>query len=265
MAETEEQRQQRLLDELKGKNVAHYSVMLAAYINTSVDATKAVFVFSSTGIGLLIAIAAKLQQLSICVKIVYIGALVAFFAAVCSTVLVHIRNTKAIESYIRSEGKEKYMDYKLNTWKYINYFSFAIGLALSLVFTIVGIFNSNKLSETGAANPVVKEVRAHRFIIEDENGKPRGALAVTKEGPMLTLSDENGKLRTVLSVDEYGSRLGLRDERGKLRAVLSAEKDRSMLGMSDENEILRAGFAVTKDGPGLGLSDESGKIIWEIP
>ena len=140
MVETEEQQQQRVLGELKGKNVAHYSVMLAAYINARIDANKAIFVFSSTGIGLLIAIAAKLQQLTICVKIVYISALVAFFVAVCSTLLVHICNAKAIESYIRSEGKEKDMDFKLNTWKHINYISFAIGLALSLVFTIVGIF-----------------------------------------------------------------------------------------------------------------------------
>ena len=140
MAETEEQRQQRVLDELKGKNVAHYSVMLAAYINARIDANKAIFVFSSTGIGLLIAIANKLQQLSTSVKIIYIGALVAFFVAVCSTLLVHRCNAKAIESYIRSEGNEKSMDFKLNTWKYVNYISFAIGLALSLVFTIVGIF-----------------------------------------------------------------------------------------------------------------------------
>ena len=141
MPETPQQEQQRKLDELKGKNVAHYSVMLAAYINALVDANKAIFVFSSTGIGLLIAIVDKPQQLSICVKIVYIGALVAFFAAVCSTLLVYISNSKAIESYIRSEGKEKDMEFKLNTWKYINYISFAIGLALlSLVFTIVRIF-----------------------------------------------------------------------------------------------------------------------------
>jgi len=60
MPETEEQRQQRMLDELKGKNVAHYTVMLAVYINVRVDANKAIFVFSSSGIGLLIAIADKL-------------------------------------------------------------------------------------------------------------------------------------------------------------------------------------------------------------
>jgi len=60
MPETEDQRQHRVLDEVKGKNVAHYSVMLAAYINARVDANKAIFVFSSTGIGLLITIANKL-------------------------------------------------------------------------------------------------------------------------------------------------------------------------------------------------------------
>lgn len=138
MPETEEQRQQRMLDELKGKNVAHYSVMLAAYINARIDANKAIFVFSSSGIGLLIAIADKLQSLGTCIKLIYAGALVAFFVAVCSTVLVHIHNASSIESYIRGKN-EKSMDFKLSTSKYVNYASFAIGLALSLVFTIVGL------------------------------------------------------------------------------------------------------------------------------
>jgi preprotein translocase subunit Sec61beta len=140
MAETEQQRQQRELEELKGKNVAHYSVMLAAYINTRVDANKAIFAFSSAGVGFLIATVNKLQQLSNFVKIVYAGALVAFFVAACSTLFVHVKNAKAIEFYIRSEGKEKAMDYELKTWKYVNYVSFAVGLALSLVLTIAQIF-----------------------------------------------------------------------------------------------------------------------------
>ena len=140
MPETEEQRQQRMLDELKGKNVAHYSVMLAAYINARIDANKAIFGFSSSGIGLLIAIADKLQSFGTCIKLVYVGALVAFFVAVCSTVFVHIRNATSIESYIRGKGNEKSMDFKLSTWKYVNYVSFAIGLALSLVFTIFVLF-----------------------------------------------------------------------------------------------------------------------------
>lgn len=43
MAEKEEQRQQRELDELKGRNIAQYSVMFAAYINAGIDANKAIF------------------------------------------------------------------------------------------------------------------------------------------------------------------------------------------------------------------------------
>ncbi len=109
-------------------------------MDACVDANKAIFVFSSTGIGLLIAIANKLQSLGTCVKLIYVGALAAFFVAVCSTLLVHISNAKAIESYIRGEGNEGSKDFKLNTWKYVNYISFAIGLTLSLVFTIIGIF-----------------------------------------------------------------------------------------------------------------------------
>jgi len=143
MAETDQQRDQRLLDELKGRNIAHYSVMLAAYINARIDANRAIFLFSSTAIGLLIAIANKLQSLGISIKLLYVGALAAFFVAVCSTLFVYARHAEAIESYIRGEGKETAMDFKLNTWKHINYVSFAIGLALALFFTIVGLFVSN--------------------------------------------------------------------------------------------------------------------------
>jgi len=46
VAETPQQEQQRKLNELEGKNIAHYSVMLAAYIAARVDANKGVFAFS---------------------------------------------------------------------------------------------------------------------------------------------------------------------------------------------------------------------------
>lgn len=109
-------------------------------MNARVDANKAIFTFSTAGIGLLIAIENKLQSAGTCVRLIYIGALVAFFVAVCATLFVHSSNAKAIESYIRGEGNEESKDFKLNTWKYVNYISFVIGLTLSLVFTIIGIF-----------------------------------------------------------------------------------------------------------------------------
>jgi len=139
MAETEEQRKEPVPEELRGKNVAHYSVMLAAYIGARVDANKAIFAFSSTGIGFLVAVSNKLQQLGSCAKIVYVGALLAFFVAACSTLFVYVKNAEAIESYIRNE-EEKKKDFELKTWKYVNYISFALGLALLLVFAVLGVF-----------------------------------------------------------------------------------------------------------------------------
>ncbi len=255
MAETEEQRQQRVLDELKGKNVAHYSVMLAAYINAGVDANKAIFVFSSTGFGLLIVIVDKLQQLSICVKIGYIGALVAFFVAACSTLLVYILNVKLIESHIRSKGEES-MEFKLKTWKYINYFSFVIGLVLLLVFAIVGIFNSNKRFEANVANPAVKEVRVHRFIIEDDKGRTRAMLGVFKDGSELQLSDENCNPRVVLIASKDESELQLQAN-GKMHAWLHASNSGSLLHLHDENGDYRIGLDVFKDSPKLYLCDKT--------
>jgi hypothetical protein len=143
VAETEEQRQQRLLDELKGKNVAHYSVMLAAYINARIDANRAILVLSSTGIGLLIAIANQLQPLGTCAKVAYVAALIAFFATACSTLWVYVSNAEAIESYVRGEGNSKPADFRLNAAKYVNYVFFATGLALALMVATIALFGSN--------------------------------------------------------------------------------------------------------------------------
>ena len=41
--------------------------------------------------------------------------------------------------------------------------------------------------------PEVKEVRANRFILEDENGKPRAELSMEKDGPCLHLFDKNSR------------------------------------------------------------------------
>lgn len=136
MAETEQQRQERELKELEGKNVAHYSVMLSAFINARIDANKAIFAFSSTGIGLLVAVTSNLKTASACSKLAYIVALIAFLFAVISTLFVYINNANAIESYIRNDGGEKNRDYKLKTWMYVNYILFGIGLVSIVVFSV---------------------------------------------------------------------------------------------------------------------------------
>lgn len=52
------------------------------------------------------------------------------------------------------------------------------------------------------------ELRAQRFVLVDENGKPRAALGFCKAGPMLGLYEENGMLRASLGLDKnYGPSL----------------------------------------------------------
>ena len=90
----------------------------------------------------------------------------------------------------------------------------------------------------------VKEIRANRFILEDENGKTRAELSLKKDGPNLSLSDENGKPRAGLTVDKDGRPgLLLLDDNGKCLAILS----------------------VAMDGPWLALFEENGKVIWKAP
>jgi len=56
--------------------------------------------------------------------------------------------------------------------------------------------------EAASAQSGVKQVRAKRFVVEDENGNGRGILAVTKEGPTLALFDKNGKSRVLLGTGQ---------------------------------------------------------------
>jgi len=140
----------------------------------------------------------------------------------------------------------------------------ALGLGLGAMALVwASAASVPKAEAQGAADG--RTVRANMFILEDENGKPRAALAALKDGPVLSLFDENGKPRAGLAVAKDGPRLGLLDENGKARAVLFALKDGPVLNLFDENGKTRVGLDVNADGPVLNLLDAAGKAIWRAP
>jgi len=134
--ETPEEERDRKLRELEGKNISHYSVMLAAYIAARTDANKAIFAFSSAGIGVLVAIAEKMQKVSACTQTMYLISLVAFLLAVISTLFVHIANANAVESYI-TQNDEKSKGFKLKSWMYFNYIAFG----MAVCFLVAALVN----------------------------------------------------------------------------------------------------------------------------
>lgn len=117
---------------------------------------------------------------------------------------------------------------------------------LGTILVVVGgliipvLFKTTPLQARAQSGGTVKEFRANRIVLEDENGKPRATLFVSKTGPALVLSDENDKPRAVLFVGKDGPSLGLLDENGELRAGMNA----------------------VKDGPCLILFGPDGKVIW---
>jgi hypothetical protein len=132
-----------------------------------------------------------------------------------------------------------------------------------------------------------KEVHANRFILVDNNGKPRAMLAMLEDGPSLSLLGENGKGGALLTVDKKGPGLSLFDEKGRVelnvtergpelnlkdknafvkpRALLIVTKEGPWLAFWDESGKLRAALSVLEDGPGLGLYGPDGKVLWQAP
>ena len=133
------------------------------------------------------------------------------------------------------------------------------GLGLCLGIALVAWALGPTVATAQPAGAAPKVVRANQFILEDERGRIRAMLAVTKDGPVLTLSDEKGKDRAILGVLKTGLRLSLSDEKGQMRAILAVLKHGPMFHLYDEEGKTRAALAMTSDEPSLSLSDEKGK------
>ena len=105
-----------------------------------------------------------------------------------------------------------------------------------------------------------KEIRARKFVLEDDSGKVRASLLTDKDGPMLSLYDENSETRAILAADKDGPMLSLYDEKGKPRVGLFADKNGPCLRLYDKDGKSRVGLTALKDGPALVLVDENGKF-----
>lgn len=119
--------------------------------------------------------------------------------------------------------------------------------------------------ETAWAQSGAKEIRANKFVLEDENGKDRAKLLVDNKGTGLFIYDENGKTRALLSVFKDSPGLNLFDENGKLRAELMVFKDEPALQLNDENGKARVSLEVNKTIPSFVMFDENRKPIWKAP
>ena len=106
------------------------------------------------------------------------------------------------------------------------------------------------------------EVRAKRFVFEDENGNPRASLGLSNDGRLLSLMDENGKRRVSLVLLDHGTALSISE--GKAQVSLQVGKEGPSLWMIDENGVARFRLVPCEKHP-MELQGEDGKPIWRAP
>ena len=105
-----------------------------------------------------------------------------------------------------------------------------------------------------AAGAAVKEVRANRFVLVDENGRTGAMLSVDTDGPRLRLFDEQGRLRINLAVVKDGPRLDLTDKNGKPRAQLGVGRT-----------VSPDGRGITYPESSLRLFGPDQTVVWQAP
>ncbi|MBC7853750.1 MAG: hypothetical protein IAF94_09965 [Pirellulaceae bacterium] len=93
----------------------------------------------------------------------------------------------------------------------------------------------------GQAKPEATEVKATKFVLVDEQGAPRGTLAMENGGPAFVLTDSKGK--------------------GVIRLQVPKVPDKAALYLSDPIESTDAELAMTQTGPVLHFNDRVGNRI----
>jgi len=104
MPETDEQRQERLLRELEGKNVSHYSVMLSAWIETRMERDRTLVTLSAAAIGLIVTILTTAGVSGWVPLLLIVLSLSGFGLCIWSALVIYQLNAEHIEKEIREES-----------------------------------------------------------------------------------------------------------------------------------------------------------------
>jgi len=131
-----------------------------------------------------------------------------------------------------------------------------VGLALGIGLVAWAFGPATVLAQSTQAS--LREVRANSFVLEDETGKVGAMLAMTKDGPMLSLLDENGQRLVWMDVSKKGPTLNLLAKHGQGGVALSALEGKPLLHVFGYGKGV-VGLSALEDGPGLVMGAEGGR------
>ena len=138
MAESKEVREKRLLKELEGKNIAQYSVLLSAWIQTRMQRDKTLVTLSSAGVALLVTLLTTVGLSEHWIIYLYGGAFIGFGLTIWFSLQIYQRNSKHIEDSIKGLSKEDPILEKYDKLSMLAFyggaiFTISIGIISSLI------------------------------------------------------------------------------------------------------------------------------------
>ena len=133
MPESNEDAEKRVLRELEGKNIAHYSVLLNAWIETRMERDKTLVTLSAAAIGLLVTILTTVGVKHLWEIPLFAVAVVSFLVTIWSSLIIYQLNSKHLEDAIRGSSER---DPRLEKYDKRSIRAFIVGAIAALLIGI---------------------------------------------------------------------------------------------------------------------------------
>jgi hypothetical protein len=185
LTETKEQHSQRLLNELEGKNIAHYSVLLAAWIQTRLEHDRTLVTLSVAAIGLLVTILTTVGITESWHIAPYLVSFAAFSITIYLCLQLYEKNSNKLRNEIAGPDNPSYENISLKKYDIWSYRSFLVGVISAACIGILSATSqlaslSKESAEKSSHNASVleaKEARGH-----DSDRENAAAIALATDG-----------------------------------------------------------------------------------
>lgn len=134
--DSKSQREQR---EFEGKNIAHYSVLLQAWVDTRMESDKTIVTLAAAGVGLLVSILAAAGVKHRWEIFLYGGAFISLGLSIYISLEIFRRNSRHIALAIHGSSEE---DPALIQYDKAQMAAFLVGVCFFAIIGIVTAFNS---------------------------------------------------------------------------------------------------------------------------
>lgn len=138
--ENDQERRARNLQELQGKNIAHYSQILGAWIQTNIEHDKILITLSAAGVGLLVTILSTVGSSSLSELLLFGLSLIFFIFTIWMKLKTLEENAERIEQELRApEGGSKELNLSQKKLRRLDKYSKRIFVAAVVCAATIGI------------------------------------------------------------------------------------------------------------------------------